>query len=138
LDQCKDTLYRTHRAKRVSHHQLRRIARPRDSPYEVASLVGIPIFNLPKSAYNSSLLMEASYWHLHCPKRSYDYAGFPTGQSGPEDSPQEWQGNKSKDSVALFSNNTEYRGDYINSSFPSNLSARTILFRAYGVGSACR
>jgi hypothetical protein len=100
--------------------------------YEVASLVGIPIFNLSTGVRNSSFLMDASYWHVHCSTATSVYSDLL------QSSNSSWQGFKGKSSVGLWSNNTEYRGDRQNSSFPSNLSSRTILFRAYPLESICQ
>jgi hypothetical protein len=102
-----------------------------DGGYEVASLVGIPVFGLPEGVHNSSFLMDASYWHVDCSSSTMEWAGpLPSPNSS-------WEGGKGESSVALWSNNTEYRGDLQTSSFPSNLSSRTILFRAFPIESIC-
>lgn len=106
-----------------------------DASYHVASLIGIPVLNLPVDTQNSSLSLEASYWYLHCPVRSNDtYGGTPPT----DDHPDGWVGNRGSSSVALWSNNTEYRGDTYGLNLPSNLSVRTIVFRAYTISSICR
>jgi hypothetical protein len=102
-----------------------------DASYETASLVGVSTFDLPMAAYNSSFSIGASYWYLQCPTIIDQYGGaLPNSTS-------EWEGHKGESSISLYSNNTEYRGDYLNASFPSDLSKRLILFNGYPVKAFC-
>jgi hypothetical protein len=102
-----------------------------DALYETASLVGIPIFDLPRTAHNCSFSIGASYRYLQCPTIIEQYAGdLP-------DSTSKWEGYKGESSIALYSNNTEYRGDYLNAIIPSDLSKRLILFNGYPVAAFC-
>jgi hypothetical protein len=104
-----------------------------DASYETASLVGILIFDLPRTAHNSSFSIGALYWYLQCPTTMDQYADVL-----PNSTSDGWEGHKGESSISLYSNNTEYRGDYRNASFPSDLPKRLILFTGYPVAAFCQ